>query len=386
VQVLEEFATSLDGLQEVPVRRIGGTGRAEIQLNPDGTLGYRLNVANIPEVIAAHIHLGVPGQNGPVVAFLFESASNPVTVGTERQLSAGTIRAADVIPRPGFDGTLATLVDRIRRGEAYVNVHTRAFPGGEIRGQLALDSPRPLSQYSDPEFSWRYEIAPGGIGFLSSRALGEEYENDLFVGAARNFLQGGQLWRLNLTPDRTGIAVDDPRLADRVADNNFKYDITESESLLFGSDFGIVTDIQTGPNGNLYVVSLDEGVVFEIRRRLGGLFGGLSSNGPTLASAGAAGSRGEVDLATAAALLLPDAAGPAFVPLPDDQSEQERSSPPDRAGVDQLSLLNKGKNASIVVSWTTAEASGEEFRRDEGPLGAWLPDGGGLSSPAWTLA
>jgi len=61
--------------------------------------------------------------------------------------------------------------------------------------------------------------------------------------------------------------VDDPRLQDRVADNSTSHDITESESLLFGTDFGILTDIKTGPNGNLFVVSLDKGSVFEIFRK-----------------------------------------------------------------------------------------------------------------------
>jgi aldose sugar dehydrogenase len=56
-------------------------------------------------------------------------------------------------------------------------------------------------------------------------------------------------------------------LVDRVADNNDKFDITESESLLIGRNFGVGTDIQTGPNGNLFVVSLDRGQVFEISRQ-----------------------------------------------------------------------------------------------------------------------
>jgi hypothetical protein len=45
----------------------------------------------------------------------------------------------------------------------------------------------------------------------------------------------------------------------RVADNGAKNDITESESLLIGRDFGVSTDIETGPNGNLYVVSISNG-------------------------------------------------------------------------------------------------------------------------------
>jgi hypothetical protein len=56
-------------------------------------------------------------------------------------------------------------------------------------------------------------------------------------------------------------------LEDRVADNLGKFEITESESLLFGRNFGVGTDVETGPNGNLYVVSLDQGAVYEIFRR-----------------------------------------------------------------------------------------------------------------------
>jgi aldose sugar dehydrogenase len=52
-----------------------------------------------------------------------------------------------------------------------------------------------------------------------------------------------------------------------VADNFEKFDITESESLLFGTGFGVGTDIQTGPNGNLYVVSLSAGAIYEISRK-----------------------------------------------------------------------------------------------------------------------
>jgi aldose sugar dehydrogenase len=61
--------------------------------------------------------------------------------------------------------------------------------------------------------------------------------------------------------------VDDPRLEDRVADNTAKFEITESETLLFGRNFGIGTDIETGPNGNLFVVSLSDGAIYEIFRR-----------------------------------------------------------------------------------------------------------------------
>jgi len=110
-------------------------------------------------------------------------------------------------------------------------------------------------------------VPPAGIGFLSSGALGPQYANDLFVGAATPLTAGGYLFRFNLTGNRQKVAVDDPRLEDRVADNSAKHDITESESLLFGSGFGVGTDIETGPNGNLFVVSISAGAVYEIFRK-----------------------------------------------------------------------------------------------------------------------
>jgi glucose/arabinose dehydrogenase len=125
----------------------------------------------------------------------------------------------------------------------------------------------PGSTYSDPEFSWKFAVPPAGIGFLSGSGLGRQYQNDLFVGAATPATAGGHLFRFNLTGNRRMIGVDDPRLEDRVADNLAKNDITESESLLFGTDFGVGTDVETGPNGNLFVVSLSHGVVYEIFRR-----------------------------------------------------------------------------------------------------------------------
>jgi glucose/arabinose dehydrogenase len=124
----------------------------------------------------------------------------------------------------------------------------------------------PGAHYSDPEFSWKWEVAPAGVGFMKGRGLGPQFEGDLFVGAATPILQGGYLFRFNLTGNRRKIAVDDPRLEDRVADNLAKHDVTESESLLFGRDFGVSTDIRTGPNGNLFVVSLTHGAIYEIHR------------------------------------------------------------------------------------------------------------------------
>ena len=88
----------------------------------------------------------------------------------------------------------------------------------------------PGSFFSDPELSWKFEVGPGGIGFLDSNDLGRDYENDLFMGGSRDFPEGGHIFRFNLTRDRRDVDVDDPRLQDEVADNVHKWELTKSES------------------------------------------------------------------------------------------------------------------------------------------------------------
>jgi glucose/arabinose dehydrogenase len=119
----------------------------------------------------------------------------------------------------------------------------------------------PGSHYSDPEFSWKHVLAPAAIGFLDSRELGGKYYRDLFVGFSVNDDPlGGGLMRFQLTGNREKIAGPD------VAENLDFHDPTGSEQHIVGRDFGIVTDIQTAPNGNLLVVSLDRGAVYEVFR------------------------------------------------------------------------------------------------------------------------
>lgn len=150
----------------------------------------------------------------------------------------------------------------------------------------------PGSTYVDPEFSWRYSIPPSGLGFVIGNGLGPQYNGTLWTGEARptditggstGTFAGGALMVFRLTSDRAHLDLSaDPRLADRVADNGtyplpigtaagapgFKFDGRESESLLVGQNFGVVTDILTGPDGGLYVVSNTDNSVYKITRAL----------------------------------------------------------------------------------------------------------------------
>lgn len=179
----------------------------------------------------------------------------------------------------GMDGGWVQVMGPIDRVREYKAIETSAeFFGlqqlrwpptniadtpAEARLRLAVI---PGGHYSDPEFSWKYEVAPGGIGFVDGSGLGREFEGDLFMGAARPSLLDGHLFRFDLSRDRRQIDVHDFRLEDRVADNLTKFDITESESLLVGRGFGVVTDIECQRNGNLFLVSLSAGAIYEISR------------------------------------------------------------------------------------------------------------------------
>ena len=133
----------------------------------------------------------------------------------------------------------------------------------------------PGATYRDPDFSWKYEVGPAGTTFVNGVALGGEYNGTLWIGSARSFQQvggtGGSLYRFRLTSNRQNLDLSaDPRLADRVADNLFrqqKFEGTESESLIIGRGFGTTPSIEQGPDGNLYVVSLTDGVIYRISRR-----------------------------------------------------------------------------------------------------------------------
>jgi hypothetical protein len=136
-QVLN-FVAVLDGSQEVHEVQTRARGNARFQLSKDGMeLRYVVNVANISNVTMAHIHLGARGQNGPVVAWLYPSQAPAVLIPgrLNGRLAEGVIRAEDLL-NTLLDQTLADLIAHMRAGNAYVNVHTTAYPPGEIRGQI----------------------------------------------------------------------------------------------------------------------------------------------------------------------------------------------------------------------------------------------------------
>ncbi len=139
------FRAHLSGDEEVPAVDTHTVGQATFKVSRDESqMTFKLNVANGWAVTQAHIHCGLPGTNGPVVVFLYGLGP---TVDNNGVLSSGTITASNVIARPdsaacpGGVADLADVIEKLRTGGAYANVHTIAHPAGEARGFIFCDVP-----------------------------------------------------------------------------------------------------------------------------------------------------------------------------------------------------------------------------------------------------
>ena len=126
------FRAHLSGDEEVPPVDTRAQGQATFELNDQATeLEFKLNVANIDDVVASHIHCAPAGVNGPIGVTLFSGGPTSRN-GT---LAEGTVDSPDPGNACGWT-SLAEVQSAMRNGFTYVNVHTLAHPPGEIRGQI----------------------------------------------------------------------------------------------------------------------------------------------------------------------------------------------------------------------------------------------------------
>lgn len=142
------FFAGMKSTSEVPSNVTDGLGTFQATLSPDGsTLTYTLLYFNLQgNVTQSHIHIGNENTNGGIVLFLCSNAppsgvttpacppsgASPVTV-------SGTLTAANLIAVAGQGITsdkFSDVIEAMRHGAAYANVHSDSFPAGEIRGQI----------------------------------------------------------------------------------------------------------------------------------------------------------------------------------------------------------------------------------------------------------
>jgi len=149
------------------------------------------------------------------------------------------------IVKPGFNSGWIQVMGPISRNTGITEGQLVNFPG---------------SHYADPVFSWRNPVAVTDIEFMKSSKLGANYQNNIFVGDNNN----GNLYFFKVNKDRTGIDLEysnqqSAGLSDLVVDNN-----EELSAITFGTGFGSITDIKTGPDGFLYALSFDDGSIYKI--------------------------------------------------------------------------------------------------------------------------
>lgn len=134
-------ARPMVGANEVPANASASEARAQFELE-DGVIKYKLRMrAPIEDAFMAHIHVGPAGANGPIVVWLFgtpPATANPA-IDFEKGdvVGRGEIDAGDLVG-PLAGKSLADLMALLDNGGAYVNLHTRAFPGGEVRAQVTV--------------------------------------------------------------------------------------------------------------------------------------------------------------------------------------------------------------------------------------------------------
>jgi aldose sugar dehydrogenase len=117
----------------------------------------------------------------------------------------------------------------------------------EIKDLVSLS---PNSNYSDPEISWLEPTAVTDLEFINSTNLGPDYTNNILVGDNNN----GNLYFFKLNDQRDGLEIQDSIIDSEQELNNY----------VLGSGFGSITDIQTGPDGDIYIVSLESGSIYKI--------------------------------------------------------------------------------------------------------------------------
>ena len=135
------------------------------------------------------------------------------------------------------------------------------YNSGVTENDLAI---LPGSYYGDPIFSWEPSLGVTDIEFFNSKNLGDNYENNVFVGDINN----GNIYYFKVNSTRTGFELESPEIEfDRIANEE------EKDKLVWGTGFDGITDLETGPDGNLYVLSFDEssngdGKIYRISSRL----------------------------------------------------------------------------------------------------------------------
>ena len=146
----ETVHANLRGFEETPQTiSTGAGGEFHAKILKDSVIEYQLSYFGLEGAVTqAHIHFGRRGLTGGISVWLCGTGSNPGPTGTPSCPTpggtvTGTAIAANVIGPAGQGisaGQLAEIINAIRAGATYANVHSTLYPSGEIRGQIRRGS------------------------------------------------------------------------------------------------------------------------------------------------------------------------------------------------------------------------------------------------------
>jgi glucose/arabinose dehydrogenase/plastocyanin len=242
-----KLAIGPDGNVYAVIGEVGGhVSQAENNINggpPDGTGGILRvtpngqSVPNSPfgdeQPLSFYFAYGVRNSFGiafdPVTGNLWDTENGP-NYGDEINLV-----------NPGFNSGWAILQGFAKTSHLG---HTNPSDVVKLKG----------SKYSDPKFEWSDPVGPTALVFLNSDKLGPQYQNDLFVGDINN----GNLYHFKLSEDRDQLIYPNGQPVEDEPTTSSQIPL-----LRFGIGFGGITDLQTGPDGFLYVLS-NNGAIFRI--------------------------------------------------------------------------------------------------------------------------
>ena len=145
-QKADKVSATLTGPGEIPVVSSPATGTFDAQIHEGGWVDWTLTYSNLEADIAqSHIHLAQPFANGGIVVWLCKTTQTNAPAGTQdcpaprSGTLSGTFDANDVVAvtmQAISAGDFQEVIDAMRSGLAYANVHSAQSPGGEIRGQI----------------------------------------------------------------------------------------------------------------------------------------------------------------------------------------------------------------------------------------------------------
>lgn len=270
---LNQSLTFHKKIADLPATPGANHNGGKIQFGPDGKLYAVIGDLNRNELTSNHDGSDLT-RSGAILRL--NSSGSSVTTNpfydSSRKTPANDIFAYGVRNSFGmaFDPVSGSLW-MSENGPSEFDEINRIYPGfnsgwerimgpsdrnGGIPGGLVSLGDR--AAYGDPEIAWATPVAPTAMMFFPNQRLGKDYKNDLFVGSVR----GGKIFQFQLTPSRKDLLLEGD-LSDKVADNNSSDRFAEQEAILWGNDFGTVTELLYGPGG-MYVLSHTNGILSRI--------------------------------------------------------------------------------------------------------------------------